>query len=177
MVKLMGGDRSFDELKKPFACVACDILRGEEVILNSGRVSDAVHASISVPIIFNAVKLEGRYLVDGGIVNQIPVSVVKSMGAEFVIGVNVVPLHTRRISSPGSDEGDQPGLMTVMLNTIDIANSCRAETSLAGVDIVISPNTASLKPVDFAKADEFILQGEMAAIDALLAIKRHMTRW
>jgi NTE family protein len=177
MVKLMGADKAFGELAKPFACVACDILRGEEVVLDKGKVSEAVHASIAVPIIFSAVKLEGRYLVDGGIVNQIPVSVTKAMGAEFIIGVNVLPLHTRRVDSGRGPDEEPPGLITVMLNTIDIANSCRAEASLAGADIVISPNTASFKPVDFARAEELVLQGEMAAIDSLLAIKRAMARW
>ncbi len=67
--------------------------------------------------------------------------------------------------------------MTVMLNTIDIASSCRAESSLLGADVVIEPQTASFKPTDFAEAGALILQGEMAAIDAVLGIRRRLAQW
>jgi NTE family protein len=174
---LMGGDKTFAELNKPFACVACDIMRGEEVVLKHGSVCNAVHASIAIPVVFNAVKLEGRYLVDGGLVNEVPVRVTKQLGAEFVIAVNVIPRQVRRSKRKEDDVIEPPGLMTVVMNMVDIASMCRAESSLAGADMVIEPQTSGYTSTDFAEAGALILQGEMAAIDAVLAIKRRMAQW
>ena len=87
----IGGNIKFSDLKIPFACIATDIDTGEEVVIERGSVPEALRASISVPTIFTVVKWEGRYLVDGGLVNPVPVSVVKRMGADFVIAVNVAP--------------------------------------------------------------------------------------
>src|SRR4030042_2474090 len=68
----LGGNTKFTDLIIPFACVATDIDTGEEVVINSGSVSDALRASISVPGIFTVVKREGRYLVDGGLTHPGP---------------------------------------------------------------------------------------------------------
>ncbi len=178
MKRVMGGEKTFDQLNIPFACVACDIIRGEEVIFNSGPVSRAVHASIAIPVVFNAVESDGRYLVDGGLLNQVPADVVRAMGAEFVIAVNVVPRYIRRSAgkSSASHEGP-PGMMTIMMNTVDIASSCRAEGGMLSADIVIEPQTGGFKPTDFAEAGALVLQGEMAAIDAVLGIRRRMAAW
>jgi NTE family protein len=179
MKNLMGGDKTFAELNIPFACVACDIMRGEEVIIKHGSVCDGVHASIAIPILFKTVKLDGRYLVDGGLVNEVPTRVVRHLGADFVIAVNVIPRQVRRPKRKEHEdpESKPPGLMTVILNTFDIASMCRAETSIAGADMVIEPQTAGYTSTDFAEAAGLILQGEMCAIDAVLDIKRRMAQW
>lgn len=181
--KIMGGDINFNQLRKPFACVACDVISGEEVVMTGGSVAEAVHASISIPLIFQAVKRKGRYLTDGGLVNQIPVSVVKAMGADFIIAVNVVPRRINKLKShlddkgnPNVGSGPRPNILTIMLNIIDIANSCRIEASLTGANIVIEPRTMQIGPADFHRAAFCILQGEMAAIDAVLKIKRELAK-
>ena len=178
MKGLMGGDRTFAELQKPFACVACDIVRGEEVVLNQGSVCKAVHASIAIPVIFNAVKRNGRYLIDGWLVNAVPVSTVRTMGADFVIAVNVIPqLIHRRSKKDGHTNDKPPGFMTVVLNAVDIASSCCAEASLPGADVIIAPQTADFTPTDFSKAEALVAQGEVSAIEALPEIRRHMAQW
>ncbi len=78
-----------EALLKPFAAVATDIVNGEEVVIRSGDIIEAVRASISVPGIFTPVRSNGRILVDGGLVNPVPVSAVRAMGAEFVIAVDL----------------------------------------------------------------------------------------
>lgn len=178
MKNLMGGDKTFAELSKPFACIACDIISGEEVIFNQGSVCEAVHASMAIPVIFNTVKLDGRYLIDGWLVNAVPVSTVRAMGAEFIIAVDVIPrqIHRTRRKKKRADNSP-PGLMTVVMNAVDIASICCAETSLSGADMIISPQTADFTPTDFSKAKDLILRGEMAAIDALVEINRHMAKW
>ena len=83
------GDVTFEDLEVPFAAVAVDIQNMEEIVINSGPVIEAVRASISVPVIFTPVKWQNRFLVDGGILNPMPVDVARSMGAGIVIAVNV----------------------------------------------------------------------------------------
>jgi len=178
MKSLMGGDKTFAELSKPFACVACDIISGEEVVLNHGSVCKAVHASMAIPVIFNTVKLGGHYLIDGWLVNTVPVSVLRDMGAEFIIAVNVIPQQINRTGKTGKGADNKPpGFMTVIINAVDIASSCCAETSLIGADIVIAPQTADFTPTDFSEAGPLILRGEMAATDAMRNIRKRMAKW
>jgi NTE family protein len=82
-------DKTFDDLKIPFAAVATDVENGAEVILNQGKVIDAVRASISIPGIFTPVKYQDYFLVDGGIVDPVPVDVVQKMGADIIIAVSL----------------------------------------------------------------------------------------
>jgi NTE family protein len=181
--EMMGGNLTFDELKKPFACVACDLATGEEVVMNKGPVAEALRASMAIPVIFQAVKRNGHYLIDGGMVNQVPINVARAMGADYVIAVNVTPAHTHKLKTRlgekenTGDEGDpRPNLLSIMLSVIEIANSFRIEASLAGANIIIEPHMTHIGPVDFHKDKLAILQGEMAAIDAVLSIKRDLAR-
>ncbi|HHP7229300.1 MAG TPA: patatin-like phospholipase family protein, partial [Xenococcaceae cyanobacterium] len=82
-------DKTIEAAAIPFRCVATNFLLKEEVVFESGNLVDAIRASISIPGIFVPFKQENVYLVDGGVVNPVPVSVVKDMGAEIVIAVNL----------------------------------------------------------------------------------------
>lgn len=82
-------DRDIRELERPFGAVATDLRRGREVWLREGRVTDAVHASIALPGLFTPVRRDGSWLVDGGLVNPVPVSLCRAMGADFVIAVDL----------------------------------------------------------------------------------------
>ncbi|MBW8329930.1 MAG: patatin-like phospholipase RssA [Thiobacillus sp.] len=82
-------DCDISELERPFGAVATDLQRGREVWLREGRVSDAVHASIALPGLFAPVQREGRWMVDGGLVNPVPVSLCRAMGADIVIAVDL----------------------------------------------------------------------------------------
>ena len=86
-------DRTFDDLKIPFAAVATDVESGAEVILNQGKVIDAVRASIAIPGIFTPVKYQNYYLVDGGVVDPVPVDVVQKMGADIIIAVSLARIN------------------------------------------------------------------------------------
>jgi NTE family protein len=91
LLKSIIGDIKFSDLEIPFACVATDILTGEEVVIREGLVVEGVRASISLPVILTPAKWQGRFLVDGGLVNPVPVNLLKEMGADFTIAVNVIP--------------------------------------------------------------------------------------
>ncbi|MBN2186023.1 MAG: patatin-like phospholipase family protein [Dehalococcoidia bacterium] len=85
------GDAKFEDLEIPLAVVAADAQTTEEIVIDRGSVLEAVRASISLPVILTPVKHGNRFLIDGGIVNPVPVDVVRNMGAEVVIAVNVEP--------------------------------------------------------------------------------------
>lgn len=80
----------FSDLKIPLAIIASDMETGEEVVITKGSVLEAVRASIAMPVLFTPVKNQGRFLVDGGFANPLPVDTVKNMGATFIIASNVV---------------------------------------------------------------------------------------
>jgi len=87
---------TIEELALPFAAVATDLRSGDEVLISRGPVFDAVRASIAIPGIFRPWRVAGRLLVDGGLVNPVPVSAARALGAEFVIAMNVLPLRDER---------------------------------------------------------------------------------
>ncbi len=91
------GEAKIENLPLQFACVATDIRSGEEIILNSGSLVNAIRASISFPFLFQPVHLNNNYLIDGGVVNPVPVSVAHQMSADFVIAVNVTPSVKHRV--------------------------------------------------------------------------------
>ncbi len=99
------GDRSFKDLSMPFAAVATDIRDGREVVMSSGDVIDAVRASIAVPGVFTPLMSGEAVLVDGGLVNPVPVNVVRSLGADFVVAVD---LNRYVVESKQDVRGERP---------------------------------------------------------------------
>ncbi len=88
-IEKVTGNPEIDELDIPFGCVATELGTGREVWLRKGRMLDAVRASMTMPGVFAPVHLDGRYLLDGGLVNPVPVSLTRAMGADIVIAVNL----------------------------------------------------------------------------------------
>lgn len=176
---VIGQDVQFSDLKIPFACVATDIMTGGEVVMNHGSVLEAVRASISIPGIFTPVNHEGRYLVDGGLVNPVPISVLKNMGAEFIIAVNVIPdisIDNRSYwtGKKGSKEFRELNIFDVLMQSIYIGIHALAKTATNDADVVIEPQVAYISPGDFPRARECILQGELATQDVILKLKRQL---
>jgi len=174
---IIGGDIKFSDLKIPFACVATDIHTCEEVVIREGSVLEGIRASISVPAIFRVVKWEGRYLVDGGLANPVPVSVLREMGADFIIAVNVIPDMSERAYRAGEEgvkEFKEPNIFSVIMQTLQIASCSLARLSLQDADIVIKPRVMHIGFGDFHRAQECILQGKTAAQDSIVEIKRRL---
>ncbi len=174
LLKRLIGDVGFKDLKLPLACVATDILTGDEVIMKEGPVLEAVRASISIPLIFTVVKAQGHYLVDGGLVNPVPVSVLKAMGADIIIAVDVTPNKAERADYLRSNHKivKAPGLLQVLIQSIYISTYLTSRTVSDGADIIIHPQLAHINPGDFHRASECILEGELAAEDNIAHIKR-----
>jgi NTE family protein len=169
------GNVDFEDLDIPFACVATDIISGDEVIMNKGSVLEAVRASISIPVIFTVSKKDGRFLVDGGLVNNIPVDVARQMGADYVIAVDVTPTKKERAEYLLEHaELKEPRLLQVVVQSIYITTH-QATCSMAELaNVVIHPKLAGISAAEFHRAREFILAGEIAATDVVAHIKKDL---
>ncbi|MGD8396452.1 MAG: patatin-like phospholipase family protein [Candidatus Eiseniibacteriota bacterium] len=108
--KVIGEERTFEDLRLPFAVTAADLITGEEVVFDSGPVLPAIRASISLPAIFHPFEYGGRYLVDGAAVSPIPVELVERMGATITVAVRAVRSSLRTTSGPSGDQdaGERP---------------------------------------------------------------------
>lgn len=182
------GNARIEHLPTPLFCSATDIRRGREVTLHRGSLARAVRASISVPVIFKPVRLQGRYLVDGGLVNPVPVDVLKKSGATFIIAVNVItppsarrrtqrkwmggkkPLlsrlddfFSRTLLSGGPAK--EPNLIETILATIEIMQERLVAARLRSdaPDVVIHVDTSGFKMFEFYRPTEIIRHGEEAA--------------
>lgn len=164
------GKATFSDLKMPFACVAADIETGEEVVFREGLVEKAVRASISIPGIFEPVDGDQKLLVDGGLVNPVPVSVAKEMGANLVIAVNVIPDLTEKIREH-IEEHRPVNIFEVLTLSLYVCSQPVLKDSLAGADIVIEPDVAHIGAADFHRAAECIFKGVKAAETALSKLK------
>jgi len=158
------GDLNFADLAIPFAAMAIDLEDGRRVVLREGRLAPAVRASCSVPGIVTPVQIGGRLLGDGGVVDNLPVSAVREMGADFVIGVDVcVPSFQRRW---GPLRFGFAALETLVR---------RAGGGLAAADCLIAPKLAGASYIRFSRYAELITLGEQAAEESLSLIRVALT--
>lgn len=155
------GDPDFAEAAIPLGVVATDIGTGERVVFREGRVVPAVLASACMPGIFQPVEHDDRLLVDGGLVENLPGSVARSLGAKTVIGAD---LNTRRSYQRPDD------LIDVVLNATDIAiNNATRLQSAEAIDLHIAPQLSSYGRLRSSRGAELIEEGYQAARRALAA--------
>jgi NTE family protein len=157
--------RRFEDCRIPFAAVACDPTRGEEIVFTSGDLAFAIRASCAVPGIFAPLRDgEGRLLVDGGVVSPLPVSTARELGADIVIAVDLNESGATFRSPPLTPAGIAIQSTMMLLRVVSRA-------SHADADIVIVPQIAHIRPDRLRARDELISLGEAAARDRLDAIK------
>ncbi len=149
----------FDRLPIPYRAVAADLATGEQVVLDKGDVATAMRSSMSVPGLFDPVVVNGHLLVDGGIVNNVPVDVVRDMGADVVIAVNVGTGLT-----PKEKLNNSLAIIVQMTNLLIQANVNKQLGSLTSRDVLISPPLGDLvSSGDFQKAATAITIGYQEA--------------
>lgn len=158
MLQMLTRNRTFDQLKIPFAAVTTDIERGEAVVIKEGNVAAAVRASISIPVIFKPVRMDGRLLVDGGVVDRVPVSVVREMGADMVIAVDV---------NRYAEFQPVVNIVDVMFQTLDIMERKILSAMVLDTEILIRPKVGHISPAHFHRVDELVQAGEEAAEAAM----------
>ncbi|MBP6785964.1 MAG: patatin-like phospholipase family protein [Candidatus Promineofilum sp.] len=180
MADLLGPELTFADLRLPLAMASVDIRSGREVVLQGGLVIDAVRASISVPGIFEPVNLGDYRLVDGGVLDNVPVDVARAMGATHTIAVDVLPSFSR--NRPGMapvESGLQlpfgPTSFTELYNVMMIMIAALTESRLREYqpDQIIRPELPATITLlsGFSRAEEIIAAGERAVEEALPAIR------
>jgi NTE family protein len=158
----------FDKLPIPFRAVAVDLETGEMVVLKSGRLADAARASMSVPGAFPPMELNGRLLIDGGIVRNLPIDVVREMGADIVICVDLdKPMKTRK------DIGGSLSVLNQMIDIMMKKNVREQVKTLGHKDVYINPDLGVFGSTDFDKAAEISLLGQNAALAKVDSLKRY----
>jgi NTE family protein len=163
LLTLMTKKKTFADLDLPLAVVATDLELGQKVVLREGPIADAIRASISIPGIFHPVRIDGRVLVDGAVVERLPVSVAREMGADIVLSSDVG--YSRRESKINS-------IFDVILQCIDILDRQASEKAGDTSDLVIRPAVEHIAANRFDLAEECICCGEEAARQALPELRR-----
>ncbi|WP_027908364.1 patatin-like phospholipase family protein [Pseudomonas sp. URMO17WK12:I4] len=150
--------RDFDRLPIPFRAVATDIANDEKVVFRSGHLPQVIRASMSIPAVFAPVELDGRLLVDGGMVDNIPVDVARDMGVDRVIVVDIgTPLKPRKELLTVVDVLNQS---TTMMTR---RNSEQQLATLRDSDVLVQPNMTGFEVTDFGRGEELIEAGYQAA--------------
>lgn len=168
------GDVTFSELKRPFACVATDLMSGEEVVFTRGSVLDAVLASMSLPLVFKVPRLGRRYLVDGGLCDPLPVNPARALGADKVIAVNV--LKNLGLTPSAAEPRrrlpkNAPNFFQVANQVVYIASAHLAAACLKEADAAVEPDMTGIHLADFGLAAEAITRGASAAVASLPVIR------
>jgi NTE family protein len=199
-------ERLIEELPGRFACVTTELGTGHEVWLQSGNLLDAVRASYALPGLFPAVKIDGRWLFDGALVNPVPVSVCRALGARIVVAVNlnadtfgdeaIAPedrsgvakqtIGSTSFSLPGSAlvralfarDNDAPSMFSVMSSSLNIVQDRLTRARMAGdpPDVTIAPKVGDIGLMQFDRAAESIAAGERATEMAGNALTEAMRR-
>jgi NTE family protein len=157
------GNKNIEDLRIPLTIVATDIKTGERVVINHGNVAKAVHASSAIPGVFSPVQFQGRLLVDGLVVDNVPIEAARAMGADFIIAVDVIPNVVL--------DNWSPNVLNVIERAIDVNCRRSSEASKKTADIVIEPIVKNISPRALDQSDKLVKMGEIAANKAIPKIK------
>lgn len=184
-----GADTLIENLGRQYGCVATDLETGREIWFTKGPMLEAVWASIALPGLFPAIRHDNRWLVDGGLVNPVPVSVCRALGADVVVAVNlngdIVGKHlvkapetkkkngmaealtnlVREYAGPlfplSGEEDEPPGLFDAIAGSVNIAQERITRSRLAGdpPEVLLSPKLSHIGLLEFFRAGEAIEEG------------------
>ena len=195
-------NRELDELDMRFGCVATELASGREIWLQHGKLLDVVRASIAMPGLFTPVVREGTVLVDGGLVNPVPVSMCRALGAEIVVAIDLSwgklgPYRNmgRELPTPserswlerlrGKREGDRhkpadppiPSIFEVFNTALDIVEQRVARSRLAGepADVLITPLLPDFGTMEYHRGSEAIAEGRVA-VERMLPLLEQVMR-
>ena len=168
IIKDLVGDKAFTDTKIPFAAVAADLVKGKKVILTQGKLFDALLASASIPGMFPPVILDKKTLVDGGIVDVVPIQAAQSLGTNFVIAVSVSQTIKKRVEFSNTVE--------ILFRSDSITSAELRKLQLSFADVVIAPKVGRFHWSDFSKPEQCVREGEIAAQNAILELKQKLKR-
>lgn len=153
----------FNDLDKPFLCMATDLLSGNAVKMDTGNLALAIRASMSVPSAFAPVEYGPYYLVDGGVLNNFPAEYVKNLGADYLIGVD--------IATPLYSKDEITNVVEILSQSIFLNGEAEYHRNMDMVDLFIQPDLGSFTALDFDRADSLIKRGEEYAWKILPKIR------
>ena len=189
---LLKGDRLFgdlrgaflskriEDLRRPFSAVATDLVNGREIWLREGPVADAVRASIAMPGLFTPFARGNQLLVDGALVNPVPVSFARAMEADFVIAVDLSSSLVGRFVQEGEGRRNKmPNMAEVIIGSLNIMSVRITRSRMAGepADAVIQPRLGEIGLLEYHRGAEAIAEGCAAAELAIPQIRRLLQDW
>jgi NTE family protein len=160
--------RNIEELKIPFAAVATDLNWGQEVVLDRGPVARAVRASSAIPGVFQPVTHMGKLLVDGGVVDNIPVAVARKKGADVVVAVDI---------SENLGNTHITNLVDVLLQATNIMFALNVEHARKDADVLVQPKVGDVAMLDFSQKKRCMEAGIAAAREAVPRIRQAIAGW
>lgn len=161
---------SFDSLPIPFRCVAVDVKTMTEVVVDSGSLPMALRASMAIPVAFKPVQLDSMILVDGGVLNNLPVDVAKRMGADFVVAIDLTQNKHPEWNAKAVPELFEGQKWFSWL--IRRPDRLKYNDNVKAADVYINPKLDKCSATSFNKVDYMIMQGDKAGKAALPKLKR-----
>ena len=159
------GMEDFKKFPQKFALVVTDLETGEGIMIDKGSLSASIRSSMSIPAVFSPVRYDGRLLVDGGVVRNLPVQDAKVLGADYTIGVNVGDGFSKI-------QDKDLNLFSVTGNVATIAGRAEVERQKRMLDLYIAPDLSNVASTDFYKAKQLIELGEKAALANIDEIRK-----
>lgn len=188
------GNPPIESLPLPFACVATELNTGREIWLQEGPLRQCVRASCGMPGVLTPTRIDDQWLVDGAVVNPVPISLARAMGAEVVIAVNLnADMHQPWVDDSdepaqggllsqwlnrGEREPSTPGMWSVMTGSINIMQERITRARMAGdpPEIQLCPRLGSYSIMDFHRATDAINEGEACVERNLEQLKEELSR-
>jgi NTE family protein len=159
VIRTLLGDKTFEQLRVPFAAVSVCLEEGEKRVFTTGKVADAVRASISVPGVFEPVTIEGKTYVDGGVLDRLPAGLARNLGADIVIAVDV--------GYRGGYRQTPKNIIEVLMNSYELQEWEVTRMRHSDADYVIATDTFDINPAGFNQVEECIGRGRTAAEAAI----------
>jgi NTE family protein len=156
--------RNFNQLPRPFLCIGADITNGQEVVLTSGNLHDALRASMAIPTVFTPVVVNGALLIDGGFLNNFPAEHLKNMGADIIIGVDVQRDLYKK--------SDLNSVITILKQIGTLTREDINARNRLLCDVLIRPRTPGASTLTFGMADSIMRQGEREARTQWIALRQ-----
>ena len=159
---------NIENLKLPFAAIATDLNRGTRVVLDKGPVARAVRASSAIPGVFNPVDYQGKLLVDGGVMDNIPISVARDKGADIVIAVDI---------SENVMNFNITNIVDVVLQSVNIMFNENTKSRKKDADVLITPKVGDVGMLDFTQKKRCMQAGIEATQKAMPEIRKKIEEW
>jgi len=176
------GNKTFDDCKKQFCCVAVDIVKGNKVVIKSGSIKNAVRASISVPGIFPPVYTDDGIFVDGGVMEPLPTEAIASLDCNFIIASSIsferdnLNDSKRGVidSKKSASDMKKMTIHSILDRSMNLVQAQLSKSYLERAQIVIEPKIGDFGFFDFAKGQQIIEAGRKAAIKKIPEIKKKL---